>query len=65
MSSATLCLLEVGEPPQREVHIPAPLQALLDQRRGPPSAVEPRRKVGRNERCPYGSGKKYKHCHGR
>ena len=21
--------------------------------------------VGRNERCPFGSGKKYKHCHGR
>ncbi len=23
------------------------------------------RKVGRNERCPCGSGKKYKHCHGK
>ena len=23
------------------------------------------RKVGRNELCPCGSGKKYKHCHGR
>jgi len=23
------------------------------------------RKVGRNEPCPCGSGKKYKHCHGR
>jgi preprotein translocase subunit SecA len=22
-------------------------------------------RVGRNEPCPYGSGKKYKHCHGR
>jgi preprotein translocase subunit SecA len=22
-------------------------------------------KVGRNEPCPCGSGKKYKHCHGR
>jgi preprotein translocase subunit SecA len=22
-------------------------------------------KVGRNESCPCGSGKKYKHCHGR
>jgi preprotein translocase subunit SecA len=21
-------------------------------------------KIGRNERCPCGSGKKYKHCHG-
>ena len=25
----------------------------------------PRRKVSRNEPCPCGSGKKYKHCHGR
>jgi hypothetical protein len=24
----------------------------------------PQRKLGRNERCPCGSGKKYKHCHG-
>lgn len=24
-----------------------------------------RRKIGRNERCPCGSGKKFKHCHGR
>lgn len=23
------------------------------------------RKIGRNEKCPCGSGKKYKHCHGR
>lgn len=31
-------------------------------------AVRPQtapRKVGRNERCPCGSGRKYKHCHGR
>jgi preprotein translocase subunit SecA len=24
----------------------------------------PRGKIGRNEQCPCGSGKKYKHCHG-
>jgi preprotein translocase subunit SecA len=37
----------------------------------PPPAAEPatpfvreERKVGRNEPCPCGSGKKYKHCHG-
>ncbi|MFL6575979.1 MAG: SEC-C metal-binding domain-containing protein, partial [Povalibacter sp.] len=39
----------------------------------PPAAEEPApvaqfvrdvRKVGRNEACPCGSGKKYKHCHG-
>lgn len=26
--------------------------------------VEPDQKIGRNEPCPCGSGKKYKHCHG-
>nr|WP_206211766.1 preprotein translocase subunit SecA [Wenzhouxiangella sp. XN24] len=42
------------------------------QRARPPAAgaeaaepfVRPERKVGRNEPCPCGSGKKYKHCHG-
>jgi preprotein translocase subunit SecA len=29
-----------------------------------PAAVRDGRKVGRNEPCPCGSGKKYKHCHG-
>lgn len=27
--------------------------------------VREQRKIGRNEPCPCGSGKKYKHCHGR
>ncbi|MEM7282860.1 MAG: preprotein translocase subunit SecA [Pseudomonadota bacterium] len=27
--------------------------------------VREERKVGRNEKCPCGSGKKYKHCHGK
>ena len=30
----------------------------------PEPFVRPERKVGRNEPCPCGSGKKYKHCHG-
>jgi preprotein translocase subunit SecA len=30
-----------------------------------PNANTGSRKVGRNEPCPCGSGKKYKHCHGR
>lgn len=55
----------VGGPSQREVHIPATLQALFDQRRGASMAIEPRSRVGRNQRCPCGSAKKYKHCHGR
>src|SRR5581483_7015992 len=29
------------------------------------TAVEQVPRVGRNEPCPCGSGKKYKHCHGR
>jgi preprotein translocase subunit SecA len=27
--------------------------------------VRETKKVGRNEPCPCGSGKKYKHCHGK
>ena len=45
-------------------------QAAPSQRPGPVSDpqtpfVREDRKVGRNEPCPCGSGKKYKHCHGR
>ena len=45
-------------------------QATPSQRPGPVSDpqtpfVREDRKVGRNEPCPCGSGKKYKHCHGR
>jgi preprotein translocase subunit SecA len=31
----------------------------------PEPFVRDEKKVGRNEPCPCGSGKKYKHCHGR
>ncbi len=31
----------------------------------PEPYVRGERKVGRNEPCPCGSGKKYKHCHGK
>ncbi|GIS69289.1 MAG: hypothetical protein CM1200mP9_01100 [Gammaproteobacteria bacterium] len=31
----------------------------------PQTFVREDRKVGRNEKCPCGSGKKYKQCHGR
>jgi preprotein translocase subunit SecA len=30
-----------------------------------PAPIQVEKKVGRNELCPCGSGKKYKHCHGR
>ena len=33
--------------------------------RRPETFVREERKVGRNARCPCGSGKKYKHCHGK
>jgi preprotein translocase subunit SecA len=31
----------------------------------PPPFTRAGEKVGRNDLCPCGSGKKYKHCHGR
>jgi preprotein translocase subunit SecA len=31
----------------------------------PPPFTRAGQKVGRNDMCPCGSGKKYKHCHGR
>jgi preprotein translocase subunit SecA len=40
---------ELRQPPEAVAHIPF---------------VREGRKVGRNEPCPCGSGKKYKHCHG-
>jgi preprotein translocase subunit SecA len=47
----------LGEPPQ------------AGQQAAPPPATEPfvrdGRKVGRNEPCPCGSGKKFKQCHGK
>ena len=35
------------------------------QERGRAQPVKVEKKVGRNEPCPCGSGKKYKHCHGK
>jgi len=40
---------------------PLPLPPIEQQ---PSTFVRSERKVGRNEPCPCGSGKKYKHCHG-
>ncbi len=36
-----------------------------EQVAGKPQPVQVQEKVGRNDPCPCGSGKKYKHCHGR
>lgn len=48
---------------KKEAHLTAWGQRIRMQRtsRAPARAVT---KVGRNERCPCGSGLKYKHCHG-
>jgi hypothetical protein len=48
----------------KEVHLAAWEQRICTQRMSgaPDRAVT---KVGRNERCPCGSGMKYEHCHGR
>jgi preprotein translocase subunit SecA len=40
--------------------------AVADDTRKPNTPFKrPARKIGRNEPCPCGSGKKYKQCHGR
>ncbi len=35
------------------------------QKAGKPQPVQVEEKIGRNDPCPCGSGKKYKHCHGK
>lgn len=37
----------------------------LEQLRSPVQAVRVEKSAKRNDPCPCGSGKKYKHCHGR
>jgi preprotein translocase subunit SecA len=63
-----------GVPAPREpvasanVGIPTPQQRQFTTNRGPGAEASPQRrgvvKVGRNDPCPCGSGKKYKKCHG-
>jgi preprotein translocase subunit SecA len=51
-----------GEPPMSGGNVME-----MDPRSSAPQAapfVRPMPKVGRNEPCPCGSGRKYKHCHG-
>jgi len=57
-------------PPPKWVPAPGLLESLARrfgkaERISEPTAQSPHRKIGRNEQCPCGSGKKYKHCHGR
>ena len=37
----------------------------VNRRQGPTQPVKAQPKVGRNDPCPCGSGKKYKNCHGK
>jgi hypothetical protein len=49
----------------KEVHLAAWEHRIRTQRTsGAPDRAVTKTKVGRNERCPCGSGRKYKHCHG-
>ena len=48
-----------GEEASRQEHTPS------EARAGKPQPVRVGEKVGRNDPCPCGSGKKYKQCHGR
>ena len=48
----------------KEVHLAAWEQRIRTQRM-PGASARAVTKVGRNERCPCGSGLQYKHCHGR
>ncbi|MEX2353990.1 MAG: SEC-C metal-binding domain-containing protein, partial [Gammaproteobacteria bacterium] len=64
--------IEKSEPDkQMQYNHPSAPNALSGQTSGnnePPQKtpfVRQEKKVGRNEPCPCGSGKKYKHCHGR
>jgi preprotein translocase subunit SecA len=59
-----------AQPPQHvvETHIdPATGVNEMDEPAAAPGQVTPAQmaKVGRNDMCPCGSGKKFKHCHGR
>ena len=50
---------------QEQARRQAAAQAGGGQRRKPETFVREEKKVGRNDPCPCGSGKKYKHCHGK
>jgi preprotein translocase subunit SecA len=57
-----------GERPEAEVETPRPQQMSLNRGEAATAPKQPvhrtEEKVGRNDPCPCGSGKKYKKCHG-
>ena len=58
-SSCTIALAEAGAATLARAGITAPA---VERNPNDPSSWG---KVGRNEVCPCGSGKKFKHCHGK
>ena len=52
--------------PAEKTQTPQPDLQRAELNSNPSDAQQPKRakKIGRNEPCPCGSGKKYKHCHG-
>ncbi len=47
------------------IGLAVPKAKAMDHQAGRPQPVHVEEKVGRNDPCPCGSGKKYKNCHGR
>jgi len=47
------------------IGLAAPRPTAINQNASKPAPVQVGNKVGRNDPCPCGSGKKYKHCHGK
>jgi len=56
---------EVAEPPPATMWQPPARNGRLAAEEIDPKDPATWGRVGRNEACPCGSGKKYKHCHGR
>ena len=52
--------------PAEKTQTPQPDSQQAERNSNQSDAQQPKRakKIGRNEPCPCGSGKKYKHCHG-
>ena len=64
--------VQTEQPLERRPQRPQNVSYLTDQTQsndraatGPTKPIQTEEKVGRNDPCPCGSGKKYKHCHGR
>jgi preprotein translocase subunit SecA len=56
---------DTGEDEMAMANVSLAPAEVVDKSARDPNRPETWGKVGRNEDCPCGSGKKYKHCHGR